>query len=557
MKIKSEKFNKFQRLFKKNKRFRYITLALGAVLVVTVFVLFSVLLTRLDGTSKITAAIPSEPEKLDPTFCSDVQTETILVNCFEGLMVFDENGDVKKGCATDYSVSDDGLVYTFTISQNAVWSNGQPVTASDFVYSWQRTANPYNASHYAYLFENIAGYDKVISDFEKEKNSELDEEGNLVTMQMSDMWVKSADSKTLVVKLKEKDPAFLKKCAMVAFFPLCENSVKQYTRIWSTDKKLFVSNGAFKLSSWTAGSYLELERNEYFRDKDNVKIKTMRFEFVADGKEAEKEFKNSNVLFTSSLDGSRLEKTARKKEYMSYENFGSYFLYFNLSKTPFDDVKVRQALTLAIDREALIAETCPERGKAASTLFSNGEECFDVSLTQENIEKAKKLLSEAGYKDGKGFPEFEYLYNDNTFSRETAELLKKMWEENLGIKCNLKCVSWSKLDEMRKSGDFSVAKGGAIAPYNDAAYLLSQFSSENNFISWKNAEYDSLVKQMLNSSADENGISDKAEKILSDNYVICPLYYYQDGYLISHRVKNYYVTNSGVAYFMYAEVSVF
>ncbi len=565
MKKKSQKLNKFQVLFKKNKRFRHVTVAFLSVIAILFFALFSFLLTRFESADRITAAISSEPERLDPTFCDSTDAETILVNCFEGLMRFDENGEVKKACASDYTVSEDGLVYTFTIAPNAMWSNGQPVTADDFVYAWQRTANPYNASAYGYLFENIVGYDKVLEDFEKEKASLLDEEGNYITMKMSDLWVKSTSSKSLVVKLKQKDPAFLKKCAMVPFFPLCESAVKPYTRIWSTDDKLFVSNGAFCLSSWMAGSYLELKPNEHFRDKENVSIKSMKFEFIPDGKEAQKAFKNSDVMFTNVLDEEKLEKTARKRYYESYDEFGSYFLYFNLSKYPFDNVKVRQALTLAVDRERLIEETCPERGTAASGLLSNafsnfrenGEEYFDTSQNEANIAKAKKLLKEAGYENAKDFPEFEYLFNDNTYSRKTAELLKEMWEENLGIKCSLKCVSWSKLDEMRSAGNFAVAKGGMIAPYGDEAYMLSAFSSQNNFVSWKNAEYDSLIKQMLNSAGDKSSVSHKAEKMLADNFIICPLYYYKDGYLISNRVKNYYVTNSGVAYFVYAEVSVF
>ncbi len=563
MKKKSAKTQGFKKLFNKNKRFKIVVITTGVVLGVVVFALLSFLMVRLEGAGRVTAAISTEPDKLDPTFCTDTATETVLVNCFEGLMKIDSEGNAVKAAASDYTVSEDGLVYTFTISPKSVWSDGSPVQASDFVYAWQRTANPYNASSYAYLFENIAGYDKVLSDFEKEKNGERDEEGNYIRMQMSDMWVKAADSRTLVVKLAEKDPSFLQKCAGVAFFPLCENAVKPYTRIWSTDPEKFVSNGAFRLLSWTGGSYLELTSNENYRDKDNVSLESIKFYFVSDGEEALDMFRKSKVLFSNVLTTENLKKAANNKQYNSYENLGTYFLYFNLGEAPFDDPRVRQALTLAIDRNELVKETAGVRGVPASALVSDGfssfrqsgESFFDVDETEENIKKAKQLLSEAGFENGKNFPAFEYLFNDNTFSRETAELLQKMWKDNLGIECTLKSVSWSKLDEMRKDGNFTVAKGGIMAPCNDVGYMLEGFTSDNNFCSWNNKEYDSLISRMADVRGEErNNIAHTAEKILMDNWVVCPLYYYADGYLASDRLENYYVTNSGVAYFVNADV---
>lgn len=562
MSVKSKKTERFRVLFKKNKRFRIISIIAGLLVAALILGIFSFAMSRMETSGKITAAISVEPETLDPTFCEDGETETILVNCFEGLMKIDENGDAVKAAASDYTVSKDGKVYTFTISSDAKWSNGKEVLASDFVYSWQRTANPYNSSAYAYMFENIKGYDQVLEDFEKEQNKETDEEGNYIKMKMSKLWVKAADSRTLVVKLKEKDPSFLHKCASVAFLPLCEDVVKPNTRIWSTDPELFVSNGAFVLSSWTQGSYLDLLPNENFRDSNNVKLKSMKFRFVSDGSEALQMFNDSDVLFSSVIPEEKLEQTARKKEYVSYEELGTYFLYFNQSKKPFNDARVRQALTLAIDREKLIDETASSRGNAASALISdgfssfreNGGEFFDVTDHKANKAKAKQLLKEAGYENGEGFPEFEYLFNDNTYSRETAELLQKMWKKNLGVNCVLKSVSWSKLDEMREKGDFTVAKGGLISPYNDVGFMLEKFSSENNFCSWQNKEYDKLVSQTINNQPDK---AHAAEKILMENWVICPLYYYADGYLASKRIENYYVTNSGVAYFMYADVNVF
>lgn len=562
MKKNSKKFKRFRVLFQKNKRFRTITVTFGLIFAALFLVVFSFLMIRFETSGKVTAAISVEPETLDPTFCSDTETETVLANCFEGLMRIDEDGNAVKAAASEYTLSEDGLVYTFTVSSDSRWSDGTAVEASDFVYAWQRTANPYNNSQYAYLFENIVGYDKILEDFEKENNGQTDEEGNYITMDMSDLWVKAADSRTLVVKLKKRDSAFLQKCAMTAFFPLCEDSVKPNTRIWSTDPKAFVSNGAFVLKSWTGGSYLELSPNENFREREKVSLKSIKFFFISDGDEAVKKFKKSTVLFSDVLPEDSLEKTSKNKQYNSYEELGAYFLYFNLNKKPFDDVRVREALTLAIDREKLIEDTAVTRGVAADALISNGFSCFreggnnyfDTRNTKENIKRAKELLKAAGYEDGKNFPKFEYLFNDNTFSRETAEIIVQMWKDNLGIECTLKSVSWSKFEEMRNRSDFDVAKGGLLAPYNDVAFMLENFTSENNFCGWENKEYDSLVSQMINSQT-ENAHS--AEKILMDDWVICPLYYYADGYLASKRIKNYYVSNTGVAYFAYAEVNVF
>lgn len=560
--MKSKKIERFRVLFNKNKRFRIVSVIAGLLVAAIVLGVFSFLMVRVETSGKVTAAISLEPDTLDPTFCADTETATIIVNCFEGLMKIDENGEPVKAVASDYTVSKDGKVYTFTISSDARWSNGKEVKASDFVYAWRRTANPYNASAYAYLFENIKGYDTILEDFEKEQNKETDEEGNYITMKMSKLWVKAADSRTLVVKLKEKDPSFLRKCASVAFLPLCEEAVKPYTRIWSTDPELFVGNGAFVLTSWTPGSYLDLIPNEQYRESEKVELNSIKFRFASDGNESLSMFNDSDVLFSSVLPENKLSSTSRKSEYNSYEELGTYFLYFNHNQKPFNDVRVRQALTLAIERDKLIDETAQSRGKAASALISNGfssfrssgDEFFKVSDDKANKEKAKQLLAEAGYPDGEGFPEFEYLFNDNTYSRQTAEILKKMWKKNLGIECVLKSVSWSKLDEMREEGNFTVAKGGILAPYNDVRYMLSQFTSKNNTCFWSNKEYDSLVSGITDNKSEK---AYKAEKILMENQVICPLYYYTNGYLASNRIKNYYVTNQGIAYFTYADVSVF
>lgn len=573
MKEKSKKQSKFKYYkesflyhYHGNKRFRNLSWAIGLVLLVLLVLLASFIAVHVGNAGKVTAAIAAEPDSLDPTFCADADTETILVNCFEGLMKIDENGKPVKAAASDYTVSEDGLVYTFKISPDSCWSDGTHVRASDFVYAWRRTANPYNASAYADYFSNIVGYDKILEDFEKEQQDLIDAEGNYIKARMSDLWVKAADSETLVVKLKEKDPSFLYKCASAAFFPLYEEKVSPFTFIWSTDDERFFSNGAFVLSSWMEGSYIELEPNAYYRDRENVKLKYMKFIFVENGEEAKRMFDKSSVLFSNVLPEDGLEKVKKEKEYVSYESMGTYFLYFNLNQKPFDDARVRQALTLAIDREKLIEETASVRGTAASTLISNGfdnfrqsgDSFFDASSSDENIAKAKALLKDAGYENGKDFPSFEYLFNDNTYSRQTAEILKKMWKENLGINCRLKSVSWSKLDEMRDDGEFAVAKGGLIAPYNDVSLMLEGFTSINNFCSWNNKEYDSLVSQMINSQGDvKNTLAHKAEKILLNDWVICPLYYYNEGYFVSERIENYYVTSSGIAYFVNADVGVF
>ncbi len=549
------KFKKFRILFSKNKRFRTIVLTAGVILLAVLLVVFSFIMIRIETSGKLTMAIAEEPQTLDPTFCENKDTETLLVNCFEGLMKIDEKGDAVKAAASDYTVSEDGLVYTFTIASGVLWSDGTAVEASDFVYAWRRTANPYNSSSYSYMFENIAGYDKVLEDFEKEKNKETNEEGNYITVNMADLWVKAADSRTLVVKLKEKDPDFLYKCASVAFLPLCEDAVRPNTRIWGEDPDLFVCNGAFKLSSWTEGSYLELAPNEYFREKDKVKLENVKVYFAESSEEAYEMYKSSEVLYTNFIPEDKLTKLAKKKDYVSYDEFGTYFLYFNTGEAPFNDVRVRQALTLAIDRERIIEETAQGRGEAAGALISDGFSSFRqdgqnyISTTdnQGNIKKARQLLEQAGYKDGKGFPKFEYVYNDNEISHETAKLLQSMWKSNLGIDCTLKSVSWSKLDELRQSGNFTVAKGGLMAPYNSTSYMLRQFTTENNFCNWSNSEYDSLVKQMINSQSET---AHKAESLLMKDFVICPIYYYTGSYLQSKRIENLYVTNSGIAYFL-------
>ncbi len=553
-----KKFKHFIDLLGKHKRLKRIVIILSVLALILFMFLITFLLTRIESSKGLNIAISSEPSTLDPTFFVGDEEGTLMVNLFEGLMRTDENGEAVPCQASSYSVSEDGKTYTFHISEKAKWSDGTAVTAEDFAFAWRRTANPYNNSEYSYMFENIKGYDEI---YEKYNN---DEEFDMNTLS-----VNAKDSRTLVVKLKEKDGAFLKKCAFPAFAPLCEAQVVKNRRTWSTNKDLFVSNGAYVLSDWSRGSYLVLSLNKEYYNYENLKVRQIKAYFISDDNEALSKFKSQKILLSLTMDDEIEKKMARKSPFKQTDLCGTYYLSYNMSKKPFDNSLVRQALTLAVDRNEIIKECVGKKGEAAFSLLGNGftnggntfrstgkiyiEDDFDL-----NKEKARELLKDAGFENGKGFPEFEIIYNDNRFNKSVLEKVAEMWEENLGIKCKLKPESWSHFSSDRAGENYTVAKDGKLIAYNDAGEMFYEFDSKTNHCGKSDKSLNSLVVNIKNTTGENRiNLCHQAEDIIMNNYYICPLFSYCRTYLVSSRLSNYYVSAEGFAYLNNVNIKMF
>lgn len=562
------------RRIKKSKRARTVFSVAVAGFIAIIIIATALLVLRAKPAKTLSIAISGEPETLDPAYASCPDFSTVNALAFEGLMKFDENGNPQKAVASSYTVSGDGLTYSFTLG-NSLWSNGERVTSEDFAFAWERAADSERNPEYAYLFDNIdrievkAKTEENEETEETEENEEAEEEEEENSEEAVETETKlnlvTTDSAVLTVHLKKPDSGFLSKCAMSVFSPVCKKVVAANTRIWGYTPDSFVSNGEYVLSQWQRDSYLVLTKNEKYSGEmpekipDNIKVY-----FASDEESAVSLFKDSTVLYSSAVSEEACEKYRNKSYFFSQPDYGTYYIMFNQGVKPFNDKNVRLALSLAIDREEL-AESLGEwnfepANKILSPAFKTSEGSslsdslktnINLSDSDENIKKAKELLASAGYPEGKGFPAFTYMYNDNTYHQTVARCIIKMWKENLGITCEEKPLPYSKFNDNRQYSNFTAVRDGVICPNGDTLPLVSKFTSENDISSWKNPQYDSLFST-LNTTADISSrfdITVQCCDILTENEVCCPLLWYKNCYLASGKLKNYYVLPDGTAYF--------
>ena len=569
----------YLKLLKKNKRLRTISLVALSALLMLIVILIIVLVLRYQSSKQLPIVINDEPITLDPAYSSCADFETLTACCFEGLMKFDENGNPVCAGASSYHVSEDGLVYTFNISPDSYWSNGEKVKAQDYIYAWERAADKERNTEYAYLFENIEIVERPLIVEEEEENEEenkkdekeetektntdeIDEEVEMVEV----MNLEAKNDNVLVVHLVKPDASFLNKCAMAVFSPVCQRIVEAETRMWGYTEDIFVSNGAYKLEDWEGGSYIKLSKNEFYKKSNSTSPETIRVSFAKDQNESFTLFKRGDVLYSSCVSGEKIKKYKNKNSFNCLDDYGIYYICFNQNIKPFNNPKVREALSLAIDRNKIVESIEDMCVNPASSLISPAfkdaqgnsilSSCRNkIEVTSKsakrNIEKARQLLAEAGYPDAEGFPEFNYCYNVNFHHEKIAQMIIRMWKDNLGITCVAKSLNFDKFISDRNHHNFDAVRAGSISPYNDVTNLLEKFVSSNNYFYWSNDNYDSIVSRMktTNDLSQRSLMCIEAEKYLSDEEVACPIYWYSNCYLASERLDNFYVLPSGVAYF--------
>lgn len=575
-----KRIRKFQKLLRKNRHFRKLMFILLCVIVALIIIFIGAGIFKKLSSKTLTISINSEPETLDPAYSSCADYETLNACLFEGLMKNDENGNPKEAGCSSYAVSADGLVYTFYISKDAYWSNGLKVTSADYAYAWGRAADASRNPQYAYLFDNIALVEKFVDNDGKvidkdetttkkeeetaEQTSEEEQTFELETTYVLNLNSKSED--VLVVTLKKPDSTFLNKCAMGVFSPVCKSVVEKETRIWGFTPDIFVSNGAYTLSGWTNGSNIILEKNDKYYDVSKKSPKSIKVYFADEEDDAFSLFKNKTVLYSSCVSGEKIESFKNENEFYMNDDYGTYYICFNQSIEPFNDPDVRKALSLAINREKIISSIDGLCANAANSIlspafvdasnnsiFENIENKTDVSKKRmkENISLAKELLSKAGYPDGEGFPQFEYSFNDNEIHEKIAQMIAKMWEDELNIKCSVKKLNFDTFMSNRSHHNFDAVRGGGVSLYNDATALFENLISENNYFFYNNKRIDALVKKMSKTPdlTQRSLLFVETEKIIAKDDAVCPIYWYSNAYLASKRLKNFYVLPNGVAYF--------
>ena len=503
---------------------------------------------------EISVNVGPEPESIDPAKNTAVDGGTLINHAFEGLMKLDKDGNIVEGQAAKVEESEDKTVYTFTIRDNAKWSDGQPVKAEDFVYSWQRLVNPDTGADYNYMIDMVANAKDIMAGKKDPK----------------ELGVKAIDEKTLEVTLETATPYFLEVCAFPATYPVRSDIVEANPDTWSTTEETYIGNGPYVLKTWEHQSKMVYEKNENYYDVENLGPDVINFVLMEDKNTMLAAFKNEEILFADDLPSEEIEAMKDNGLYIE-EQLGTYFLCLNVKEKGLDNVKVRQALSLAIDRDFIVEEVAkggqiPADGfvgigltdvDGETKFHDKSEKWYDLEDYKGNVEKAKQLLKEAGYENGKGLPTIELMCNPG--HEPIMEAIQNMWKENLGLNVTISSQDWNVFIDTRNKGDYQVARHGWLADYNDPISFLDMWVTDggNNDSQWSNAEYDKLISEVKSSTDQEERYAKmhEAENILAEETPIIPLYYYTDLYLKSDKLEGFYTNPLGFKYFMYSSIT--
>ncbi|SEN29407.1 peptide ABC transporter substrate-binding protein [Paenibacillus sp. OV219] len=498
--------------------------------------------------------LTTEPPSLDVAQAQDQVSFTVLSGLFEGLTRMDKDGNIVPGVAEKWDVSEDGKKFTFHLRSDAKWSNGDPVTAQDFEYSWKRTLDPKlnppaPYAYQLYYIKNAQNY-----------NVEADNPDHI--SDPAQVGVKAIDDATLEVELENPTPYFLNITAFFTSYPVHKSA--QTNANWAAEAKDYISNGPFKMTAWKHGDSLELVPNDNYWDKKDIHLSSVKFSMVKDPNTELSMYKTGKLDWAGSPTGSipaeQLDKFRQEKnaELQIKPIASTYYYNFNNEKKPFNNVKVRKALSMAINRQDIVdkvtkAGQTPAFGFVSGGIHGvNGEYRAEVKddYFKEDVAEAKKLLAEGLQEEGMtSMPEFTLTFNEG-LHKTVAEAIANMWKENLGITAKTEVQEWKIFLKNRQSLNYDVARAGWGADYNDPMTFIDMFTSKggNNDIGFKNADYDALVKEAYATNDQQKRVDAmaKAEKILiGDNQAIMPLYYYTSAQLIKPYVKNYVVDYSG------------
>ena len=508
------------------------------------------------GEKELKVQIGPNPETIDPALNSAVDGGNLILHAFECLLTVGQDGSLQPGCAETWETSEDGLTWTFHLRDGLKWSDGSDLTAEDFVYSWKRVCDPAVAAPYAEtVLGMVDGYDEAIK-------GDLDE-----------LDVKAPDASTFVVEMDKPCTYFGSLAAFATLSPVQKATIEANGDAWATAPETYISNGPFYMTEWEPGSHITFTKNPYYWNADAIKLDKLTFALIEDSNAAYSAYQTDEVSFIKDVPTEEIPSLQGNPEYHVDTLMGTYYLNLNCEKDLFKDPRVRKALSLAVDRK-YVAETIMQGTYTAAPNFigpgwvdtdgsqfmdnaNGGKPYIDVDNHEANVAEAKKLLAEAGYPDGKGFPKFEYNTNDSAYHKPVAEYLQQAWGE-LGINMEVKIVEWASFTPLRRNGQYEAARNGWAADYNDPSNQLDIFysSNGNNDGKFENEEFDKAMDESRATvdPAARSAALHKAEDVMMEEAACIPLAYYNDFWLEKPNVKGIWHSAYGYWYFMNADI---
>lgn len=587
------------------------------------------------NTNSLAVCLASEPETIDPALNTTVDGATMITHLFSGLAKWAKDEDGKLVIVADAAeeltegvVNDDGTVtYTYTLKDGMTWSNGEAVTAADFVYSWNRAASPELAGDYNYMFDVIVGYDEM---WESKETDEKDEDGNAILEYVNPdakLAVEATDEKTIVVTLNNAVSYWNELLAFPTYFPVYEDAVKDES--WATSPDTYVSNGAYTLEAWDHNSVITLKKSETYFGAESVTMPEIKFYLSDDANNMLTNYKNGDWLLIDTVPTNEIESL--KKNYP--DNFkvegqlGTYYICWNINEDILPEgnnlkgveaenakAEIRKAVSLLIDRNYVV-EKISQGGEVPASSFvamgltnPDGTQFYetagdndgfngyynvadDEKVFEDNYASALEVLKK--YYDfdeetGKftNFPKMTYIYNTDDNHQAIAEYVQGALGA-IGIGVNLTNQEWNTFINTRKEGDYTVARNGWLADYNDPISFLDMWTtvSGNNDVQFgKGAHkqlamydldltpygidvkvesgtwaqtYDVLISEIKSCGDNETRyeLMHMAEDILMDTGCLTPIYFYTDIYMLDSSVSGFYSNPLGYKYFMNCTIS--
>lgn len=504
--------------------------------------------------------IAGEPETIDPALNSVIDGAIMLNHMFEGLMKWEDDGNgnaqITYGQAESYTVSDDGTVYTFTLRDNAKWSDGKAVSAQDFVYAWQRLVDPQTAAIYSYILEPVLN---AVDIMYGEKDP-------------GELGIKAVDEKTIQVTLSASTTYFAEICAFPGTFPVRQDIIDEYGDQWTFNVDTYIGNGPYKMSEWVHNSYLLMIPNENYYDVADVGPTSIKFNFIEDSNAILAAYNNNELDFIQSVPINEIKTLLDSDKLKVADLLSTYALTFNNQAKPFNDVRIREAFSLVIDR-SYIVDQVTQTGEVAAggfvpfgVLDAKGAQSDDFRTVggnyysvseqdyESNCQKARDLLADAGYPNGEGFPVIEYMYVTSSDNQAIAEALQNMWQTELGVTVTISSQEGSVYGQFLMEGNYQIAAFSWLPDYNDPATFLDMWATDSgsNLAQYSNKNYDSIISQIKSTQNKEERMSvmHEAEDILiGEDCVLAPIYFDTQTYMLNNKIKGMYYTPLGYFFF--------
>ncbi|MDY3919873.1 MAG: peptide ABC transporter substrate-binding protein [Candidatus Limivivens sp.] len=533
---------------------RVISTLLAAVLSLSMIAGTAVAVSAEEAEGKqLSVQVGPNPETIDPALNSAVDGGNMLLHSFECLLTVDQEGKIAPGQAETWEQSEDGLTWTFHLREGLKWSDGSDLTAEDFVYSWKRVCDPDLAAPYA---ETVLG---MVEGFDEAMDGNLDALG-----------VTAVDPLTLEVKLSNPCPYFESLAAFATLSPVQQATVEANGDAWAVQAETYISNGPFYITEWVPDSHIIMTKNPYYWDADSIKLGSIKWNLIEDPNAAYSAYQNGDILMIKDVPTEEIPSLEGNDDFFIDPICGTYYISFNNQVEPLNDVNVRKALTLAIDRD-YVANTLMQGTYSPAINFmgpgwmdtdgsdfmsnANGGEAYLPETA--DIEGALAALEEAGYPNGEGLPVLHYTTNDSGYHKPLAEYLQQAWKE-IGVTLEVDIVEWASFTSQRRMGDFEIARNGWVCDYTDPSNMLDLFytTNGNNDGKYSSEVYDAAMEKSRTTTdiAERSAALHEAEDTLMADYGCCPVAYYNDFWLQSTKITGAWHSAFGYWHFMYADI---